>query len=106
MSRWLLPKDQVIVEPNIELLSEKEYTCTPDNKVMSLPGARSVYDLNEDYENELAKHRESSWATGEPRGPVGRSATGGRHRKAADLPKPRVETVDTIARTGTRSRSW
>ena len=39
MSRWLLQKDQVIIEPNIELLSEKEYTCTPDGKVMSLPGA-------------------------------------------------------------------
>ena len=57
MSRWLLHKDRVIVEPKIELLSEKEYTCTPDGKVMSLPGARSVYDLNEDCENRLAKQR-------------------------------------------------
>jgi len=100
MSRWLLPKDQVIVEPKIELLSEKEYTCTPDNKVMSLPGARSVYDLNEDYENDLAKHRESAWAAGDRKALLEEVRRVAGVRKAADLPKPRVETVDTIARTG------
>ncbi len=100
MSRWLLLKDQVITEPKIELLTEKEYTCAPGGKVMSLPGARSVYDLNEDYENELAKRRESSWAAGD-RGTLleeVRRLAG--IRRLADLPKPRVEILDTIVRKG------
>ena len=46
-----------IVEPPIALLTEKEFQCTPDGQVMRLPGARSVYDLNEEYENQLAKKR-------------------------------------------------
>jgi dienelactone hydrolase len=100
MSRWLLPKDQVISEPQIELLTEKEYTCTPDGKVMSLPGARSVYDLNEEYENELAKQRESSWAAGNRAVPLEKVRRLAGIRKLADLPKPRVEPADTIARTG------
>ena len=57
-------KDQVIVEPKITFLSEKDDRCVPDGKVLSLPRARSVYDLNEDYENELAKRRALSWASG------------------------------------------
>ncbi len=80
MSRWLLRKDRVIVEPKIVLLSEKEYTCTPDGKVMSLPGARSVYDLNEDYENRLlAWIARPSWATYDRKAPLDRGAEGGRH---------------------------
>ncbi len=65
MSRWLLGKNQVIREPQLTLLTEREFQCTPDGKVMSLPGARSVYDLNEDYENELAQRRASARASGD-----------------------------------------
>jgi cephalosporin-C deacetylase-like acetyl esterase len=100
MSRWLLHKDRVIVEPSIELLSEKQYTCTPDNKVMLLPGARSVYDLNEDYENQLAKRRESSWAPGDRKALLEEVRRVAGVRKLADLPEPQVETLDTIARAG------
>jgi dienelactone hydrolase len=100
MSRWLLHKDQVIVEPKIELLSEKEYACTPDNKVMSLPGARSVYDLNEDYENELAKKRAASWVLGDCKGLLEEVRKVAGIRKLADLPEPQVESLDIIARTG------
>ena len=100
MSRWLLRKDQVITEPKIELLSEKEYTCTPDNKVMSLPGARSVYDLNEDYENELAKRRASSWAAGDREALLKEVRQIAGVRVLSDLPKPRVDVVGAIARTG------
>jgi dienelactone hydrolase len=100
MSRWLLHKDQAITEPKIELLSEKEYTCTPDNKVMSLPGARSVYDLNEDYENELVKRRDFSWATADRAGLLDKVRHIAGIRKLADLPKPRVETAGTVARAG------
>jgi dienelactone hydrolase len=100
MSRWLLAKDQIIVEPRIEPLSEKEYTCTPDGKVMSLPGARSVYDLNEDCENELAKRREASWSTTDRAALLKRVRDLAGIRPMSELPKPRVELLDTTARAG------
>jgi dienelactone hydrolase len=100
MSRWLLHQDRVIVEPKIQLLSEKEYTCTPDGKVMSLPGARSVYDLNDDYEKQLLLSRVANWATWGRKPPLDEVRKIAGIRKLADLPKPRVETLDTIARTG------
>ena len=82
MSRWLLDKNQAITEPPITLLSEQEYQCTPDGKVMSLPGARSVYDLNEDYENELAKPPRGVVGQRRSGGPVGAGAAAGRHPQA------------------------
>ena len=100
MSRWLLGKDQPITEPQITLLTEKEYQCTPDGKVMSLPGARSVYDLNEDYENELAKRRASAWATGDRTALLDQVRRLAGIRKLSELPKPQIETVGTVARTG------
>jgi hypothetical protein len=100
MSRWLLHKDQVITEPKIALLNEKEYTCTPDGKVMSLPGARSVYDLNEDYENELAKQREATWSGGDRAALLKQVRQLAGVRAMSDLPKPKVDVLATFARQG------
>jgi hypothetical protein len=100
MSRWLLGKEQAITEPPITLLTEKEYQCTPDGKAMSLPGARSVYDLNEDYENQLAKRRESTWAGGDRAALLEQVRRLAGVRKLAELPKPQIDVVGTAARQG------
>ncbi|MHC4580098.1 MAG: alpha/beta hydrolase family protein, partial [Planctomycetota bacterium] len=63
MARWLLKKDEPIAEPNITLLSAEEIECSPGGQVMLLDGARSTYDLNRDYEEDLAKRRRKLWAT-------------------------------------------
>ena len=102
MSRWLLGRDQVITEPPITLLSEKEYQCVADGKVMSLSGARSVYDLNHDYENQLVKQRAREWAAGKPSACFDQVRRLAGIRKLSELPKPHVETVGTVARTGYR----
>ena len=99
MSRWLLDKDQPITEPPITLLTETECRCTPDGKVMSLPGARSVYDLNEDLENELARQRASQWATGDRAALLEQVRRLSGIRKLSELPKPQVEVLGTVART-------
>lgn len=97
--RWLLDEDRPVIEPSITLLTEPEYTCTPDGNVMSLAEARSAYDLNEDYEKELAKRRTASWATGDRTTLFEqvRRLTGIRPMDA--LPKPKVESLETVAQT-------
>ena len=100
MSRWLLHRDQPITEPPLRLLTDKEGQCTPDGQVMLLPGARSVYDLNEDYERQLAPRRAESWKTGN-RGTLlaaVRQLAG--IRKLDALPKPRIDPLGTIRRSG------
>ncbi|RPJ33168.1 MAG: hypothetical protein EHM35_10785, partial [Planctomycetaceae bacterium] len=57
MARWLLGVDKPIAEPAVKLLREEEARCTPDGQVMRLEGARSTYDLNRNFEREMAAKR-------------------------------------------------
>ena len=100
MARWLLKKDEPITEPDIELLSEEEITCAPGGQVMRLDGARSTYDLNRDYEKDLAKRRKKLWATQDPAGLLEkvRAITG--IRKLAELPTPKITLSGSIKRDG------
>lgn len=102
MSRWLLNKDLPIEEPEIKLLSESEYQCTPAGQVMELPEARSVYDLNIEYEHQLAPQRAEQWKSGD------RAALMAEVRKLAgirpleELAEPKVEKLDPIERPDCR----
>ena len=100
MARWLLGKDEPLDEPEIELISDEEMHCTPRGQVMLLEGARSTYDLNEDYEKELAEQRRELWANTD-RGELLEQVRQivGIH-KLADLPTPEVEQIDTVQRDG------
>jgi len=100
MSRWLLHEDQVITEPAIELLTEDEARCTPDGQVMQLPGARSAYDLNNDYERELAARRAELWASEDRAALLERVRRIAGVRKLEDLPAPQVEKGETVKRAG------
>ena len=44
-------------EPELPVESEETLRCTAGGRVMDLPGARSVFDINRDYARELAAHR-------------------------------------------------
>jgi cephalosporin-C deacetylase-like acetyl esterase len=100
MMRWLLGKDEPITEPPLKLLSEKEIQCTPDGQVMKLSGARSTYDLNRDYEKELAGRRRKLWRTNDKTELLGHVARIAGIRKLTELPKPEVSKLDTIKREG------
>ena len=102
MSRWLLANDRPISEPPITELSQSEYQCTLDGRVMSLPGARSVYDLNQDYENELAQRRAALWAGGDRGAVLDEVRRLAGIRRLSELPKPAIETAGTLARNGYR----
>jgi len=102
MSRWLLNKDEPITEPDIKLLSEKEIQGTPDGQVMLLEGARSVYDLNRDFEKELAKRCKKLWTTTERAELLNQVRKLAGIRKLGELPKPEVEELDVVERDGYR----
>ena len=100
MSRWLLGRDKPITEPEIKLLSEEEYRCTPDGQVMLLKEARSVYDLNREYEKDLVKQRKRLWATTERAEMLNRVRKIAGIRRFSELPEPGVVEVGTIERDG------
>ncbi len=102
MARWLLGKEDAIEEPSIELLGENEYQCTPEGQVMKIAGARSTYDLNLDYAHEVAKKRESVWQPGDPAESMAKVRRIAGVRSLHELPKPSVERLGDVARSGYR----
>jgi len=102
MARWLLNKDTPLTEPPIKLLSEEEIQCAPDGQVMLIDGAKSVYDLNRDFERQLAEHRRKLWSNKRKAKLLGRVRSLARIRELAALPKPKVEKVGTVQRPGYR----
>lgn len=100
MSRWLLHRDQPITERPLKLLSEKELQCTPEGQVMLLPGARSVYDLNEDYERQLAARRAQSWKSEDRLKLLATVRRIAGIRTLDALPKPAIEKAGFIRRNG------
>ncbi len=102
MSRWLLGKDQPITEPAVKLLSDKELQCTPQGQVMLLAGARSTYDLNEDYEKELAAGRAITWNTCDRTQSLAKVRQLAGIRRLNELPRPATEKFGSVKRSGYR----
>ena len=61
MNRWLLGRDAPIAATELKVLPPADLLCTEAGQVLSLPGERSVFDLNSDYETVLAKQRQELW---------------------------------------------
>jgi dienelactone hydrolase len=100
MMRWLLGIDKPVTEPAMKVLSDKEIQCTPGGQTMLLAGARSVYDLNQDFERELAKGRERSWAELDRDELLSQVREIAGIRKLEQLPTPRQQESDLIERPG------
>ncbi len=62
MLRHLAGRDEIIFEPekpNVPV--EKDLLCLPEPGIMSLPNARTTYDLNRELSKELKKKRKELW---------------------------------------------
>jgi cephalosporin-C deacetylase-like acetyl esterase len=93
MVRWLAGRDEAVTEPELTVLSEEEIRCTPKGQVMLLDGARSVYDLNRDYEKELAEKRRAAWADGATPENLDRVRAVAGIRPLGELPESKVHQV-------------
>ncbi len=103
MMRWLLGKDEAIVEPSdLKVLTEDEIRCTPKGEVLLLDGQRSVYDLNRDYARELAQKRKSVWDSTPRTDLLKRVRDIAGIREIGSLPRPKAEKVGTERSEGYR----
>ena len=58
MLRWLADRDEMIFEADDQpVCTQAELRCTPKGEVLLLDGARSAFDLNRDYNEELLAAR-------------------------------------------------
>ena len=101
MKRWLRGVDEPAPEPeDLEVLSDEEILATPDGNVLSLEGARSVFDVNIEWAREMAAATEERWAQvgedqalGEVRALLG-------VREAQALPEPAIDELGEEQRDG------
>ena len=100
LSRWLRGVDEVINEPAIELLTDEELQCTPQGQVMLLEGARSSYDMNEEYEKRLATGRRQYWAATPKAEALEKVRKTAGVRKLSDLPEPEVQNQGKVQGDG------
>ncbi len=92
MLRWLTDRNIEVVEnESMPLCEPDELQCTPEGNVASLKDARSAFDLNRDYNDQLLVLRKEKQATrtdAELRATVRRVAG---IRELSDIPRPSVE---------------
>lgn len=66
MKRWLVQRDEDIVEPDFPVCTDAELQCTRTGQVLSDFNGKSVFHLNAERAKELTKHRET-WLAKEPK---------------------------------------
>lgn len=99
MRRWLLDKHEPIWEEDFPVAKDEDVWCAPEGRVMNLPGARTTYEVNIEYEKELAPRRAELWAQGKEAGLAKvRELTGIR----TDIPAATAEQAGSVTRDGYR----
>ncbi len=65
-ARWMLrhlrEQPREVFEEPITPFEDEQLRCTPQGQVMLLPGARSVIDLNQQWEQRLRPRRKEAWS--------------------------------------------
>jgi len=102
MRRWLLDKDDVVVESDFPVFSDAELQCTPDGQVLLMDGARSIFDLHRQEAERLRALRTGSWkklSDDERRAAVRQTI---QLPPLDKIPAPKVENRGNLTRNGYR----
>ncbi len=102
MRRWLLGKDDAITESDFPVWKDAEVQCTPEGQVMLLPGERSVFDINAEYESQLAAKRREFWAKNQKADALKAIRETVKVCELDKLPQPKSRTAGTVERSGYR----
>jgi cephalosporin-C deacetylase-like acetyl esterase len=104
MRRWLMHVDDAITEGDFPIATDAECQVSEEGQVMKIADARSVFDLNADIEKQLAPKRKERWSSSDHSELLGQVRELAGVRPLTDLPKPRVEQVGVIERSGYQLR--
>jgi hypothetical protein len=99
MSRWLLRKDQPIVEPEITVIEDKDLWCSPKGQVILMEGERSAHDINVEIEAALAKQRQARWASENRADMLAEVRKTTAIRAINDLPEMQMQSAGEIKRS-------
>ena len=100
MRRWLLGVDEPVTEGEIATHSTDQLRCTPRGQVLLMKGARSVADLNVEYDQKLAGQRRQAWLPKHRAESIAQVRRLAGVRSLKDLPQPAVRLGGMIERDG------
>lgn len=98
LRRWLAGKDDAVTIRPFSIRPEKELLCTDSGQVLRLPKERSVFDLNVERDQLLAKQRRELWE----KQPLEKMLQSVREvagvRKLSDIPAPKRDKAGKVQR--------
>lgn len=100
LRRWLLAKDDAFTLAPMKMHSEAELLCTEKGQVLSLPGERSVMDLNVEIEQRLAGQRRAFWEKSSAAEALAKVRELAGVRPLDQLPEPKFEDIGRVDRDG------
>ncbi len=100
LARFLQGRTDDVVEPDIQIFTDKELQCTPRGQVMLIEGARSVYDVNAEQARKLTAIRKQLWQKSSKQQLRNKIRELAGVRPLQELPRPRIEKGVTIKRVG------
>lgn len=98
MKRWLLDNDEPVPVAELSTRPPGDLLCLESGQVLTLPGERSVFDLNAEFESELATKRTELWKTTPPREMVTRVRELLKARPDSELKPPAFEDRGRVQR--------
>lgn len=102
MRRWLLDQNDAVTEPEFPVLKDEDLQCTPEGGVLRLPGERSLFELNVEWNSRLAEQRRRLWQNSDKAAALAEVRRLAGIRRAQDIPRLKVEKAGSLAREGYR----
>jgi len=100
MNRWLMHKENAIFEGDLPVFTDEELQCSQSGQILLDAGERSLFEINDGLNQQLAKERAELWSSGDLgtlRDQV-RKVSG--IKRLADIPRPESKVVGSIERPG------
>jgi dienelactone hydrolase len=98
MTRWFFGVQKTIVEPDFDVLSEKEVLCTPTGRTIDEENSISIPELSQQRNNGFAKQRAELWKN--PSKALAQVAESIALRDPVEFQNPAIERKEALQRTG------
>jgi hypothetical protein len=100
MLRWLRGIDQPVVETTIPVETEEALQCTPRGQTLLLAGARSLFDLYKERNDELKALRNKHWSDSDKKQILSEIRQTLGIRNLSNIPEPEYELRGKVYRNG------
>ena len=100
MNRWLMHKENPIFEGDLPVFTDQELQCSQSGQILLDAGERSLFEINDSLNHQLATERTELWSSGDLKTLRDRVREVSGIAQLAELPRPEFKEVGTIQRPG------